>query len=162
MMNYSTSQFQINPSHPDSYADSEWREAERCNPKCKPLKPNPNPTKECKSPKPNPNPTEVRIEQEKETIVIHNTIHAEQLTDHRSGEKNSGTISKLAWLLFGLGSLLFLGSLMLLLAYGRSGNNNNNTKETVNNVTRTREVVRTERAGDTDIDLYFYAPRGRW
>jgi hypothetical protein len=102
-----------------------------------------------------------RVEEEvSETVVVNNVIQADQLARQRSVEQRSDIISKLSWLLLGLSSLLFLGSLLMLIAYGKSTNTNSITKETVNNINRTREVIRTDKVEDTDA--YYYAPRARW
>jgi hypothetical protein len=141
-------QTQSRQTSSDSCINSKWREADHCNPKCYPVGTEPISSK-------------LRIEEDStETVVINNSIQTEQLTRQRSAEQLSGTISKLAWLLFGLASLLFLGSMVLLVAYGRSANNHTITKETVNNINHTREVIRTEKV--EDVDGYYYAPRARW
>jgi hypothetical protein len=103
--------------------NSIWREADRCAPKCHPAEP--------VSP-------QLRVKENiSETVVIHNDI-----------SQRSDTISRLAWLLLGLASLLFLGSIFMLAAYGKSTNSNNVTKETTKTVTR--EIIRTERVADPD------------
>jgi len=145
MNSKSSRQTPSKPIDSDAYnTPSTWREADRCQPKYY-----------------EPPAPKVRIEKgETETIVINNSIQTEQLSGQRSVEQSSGTISRLAWLLLGLASLLFLGSMFMLMAYGKSTNNTSVTKETVNNINRTREVIRTEKSEDSDF--YYYAPRARW
>ncbi|NJO78476.1 MAG: hypothetical protein HC827_08075 [Cyanobacteria bacterium RM1_2_2] len=134
---------------------TKWREVTSCDTEC--ILPDPKPT-------PCPKPTNcetIREKDSKETYYFMSTTESEH--------KNSGGISKLAGLLLGLATLLFLGSMLsnlfmvwTLARVTNNSNNSNNSKEVVTTTT-TKEIIRevdgSKQAGD---EYYYYAPAARW
>ena len=130
----------------------QWKEADRCNGdrpiRCdQPKKP------DCDKDR-GDNNREVIRERDKETFIWFNA--AESSREHHT-RRDADTISKLAWLLLGLASLLFLGSMFMLLAYGRS-TNTTTIKEITNNTNKSREIIRVE----TDNDDVHLNPKALW
>jgi hypothetical protein len=128
----------------------QWQEAQRCQPirpiVCEPKKP------DCAPPK-----TEfIRERDSKETFIFMNSAESIQRTSD-SNLRSLDLISRLTWGLLGLASLLFLGSMLMMLAYGRSSNTT--VKETTNNINKTREVIRVEQS---DEDRPPYYPPALW
>lgn len=78
-------------------------------------------------------------------------------------QQTSCTISKLAWALFGLGTLLLLGSLIMAWTYPRL-TNTTTTKE----VTTTKEITNTTKAttvtdsDDRYINIDYHYPKALW
>lgn len=132
---------------------SQWQEAQRCKPNrqiiCEP-KP------ECE-----PHKREVIRERDsKETFIFMNSAESiERNSDRELRLSRRDAVSWLTWGLLGLASLLFLGSLLtLLLAANRGGSTT--IKEITNNNTKSREIVRVERADDDS--RHYYYPKARW
>jgi hypothetical protein len=121
--------------------EQRWQEANRCNV----------PQKPCPEPRPHPEPHPVICEHDSEEINIY--VNTEQ-----SHHGRSGIWSWLPWLLLGLTSLLLLGNLLIMFAAAQSVNNR--TKEVINTVSRSREVVRVEHS-DRDVE-HHDTPRARW
>lgn len=130
--------------------EPQWQEAKHCSPHdqtpCKPKPP------ECKPERPDV----VRERDSKETFIFLNNAESTQKSDRDS--RSADAISKLTWALLGLASLLFLGSMLMMLAYGRS-TNTTTIKEITNNTNKSREVIRVE--ADEDSNHYYY-PQARW
>lgn len=142
---------------------SKWREATPCESDDASPCSEPNPCKK-PNPRPDPNPcletnpcTTIREKDSKETYFLLNTAHSEH--------KNSESISKLAWILFGLATLLFLGSLfsnlLMVWTFARTTNNVNNSREVIT-TTSTKEVIRVVDNGHGGDEYYYYAPAARW
>ncbi|GAB4366494.1 MAG: hypothetical protein Kow00121_03930 [Elainellaceae cyanobacterium] len=130
-------------------SEPKWREASRCSPNDRPYCP---PTKP---------PEVIREKETKETYFLLNSAQSEQ--------RNSESFSKLGWILLGLATLLFLGSILgnlfMVWTLARSTNNSNsdNSREVINTTTTTREVVRViEDPGYGGDEYYYYAPPARW
>lgn len=130
---------------------SQWREATPCEPNYPPSYPEPKP---CET---------IRERDSKETYVVLNTAHS----DHRHSEP----ISKLAWILLGLATLLLLGSMLsnllmvwtLARANDNTNNSNTNNSKEVITTTTTKEVIRVSAdPGWQGDEYYYYAPAARW
>jgi hypothetical protein len=89
----------------------------------------------------------------RELWILLNSVHSLQQT--------SRLISTLAWALFGLGSLLVVGSLLMAWTYPRV-TNTNTTKEIVNTTTTTKETSSKDTVKDVSNDYNYYHPRGLW
>lgn len=130
--------YQSNPAKP------KWREAIRCETNTPPSYPDKKPHET------------IREKDTKETYFLMNTAS--------SGYHHSGSVSKLAWILFGLAALLFLGSLLsnllMVWTFARATESTNNSKEVITTTT-TREVVRVNDSHDRG-DYHYYAPAARW
>lgn len=86
------------------------------------------------------------------------------LSSAQAIQQTSYTISRLAWALFGLGSLLLLGSLIMAWTYPRLTNTTttkeiSHTKEVIN--TSTKEAT-TKDPGGKYIDVNYHYPRALW
>ncbi|PSB15128.1 hypothetical protein C7B61_16995 [filamentous cyanobacterium CCP1] len=161
-MNSNTTQ-----SEQNGYRSSvpQWREASPCEPVCPPSRPDkpdldkPCPDKPC-SDKPDPvtKCTEIiREKDSKETYFLVNTDRNEKNT-----EKNSDSLSKLAWFLLGLTGLLLLGSMLsnLLVVWALANSNNTQSREVITTTTTDREIQVVEKVGYDEY--YYYAPPARW
>lgn len=112
-----------------------------------------NPEKTCDSTPSCPDLPPIRCEDDsKELWILLSSVHSLRQT--------SRLIFSLAWALFGLGSLLVLGSLLMAWTYPRV-TNTNTTKEIVNTTT-TKETSLKDTAKDISADYHYYNPRGLW
>jgi hypothetical protein len=132
-----------------------WREASACEPTCSPKPDQPKPDQPC----PDPKCTEIiREKDSKETYFVWNTAQSEH--------KHTDSFSKLTWLLLGLSSLLFLGSILgnlfAVWALARSTETNNTSREVITTTNDTREVRVIEKVGYEGDEYYYYAPPARW
>lgn len=130
-----------------SVSGPKWREANQCNTDCRPVDPDP---KTCEI---------IREKDSKETWFLVNT--------EQSNHKQSESISKLTWILLGLATLLFLGSmlsnLLMVWTLARSTNNTNNSREVIETTTTKEEVIRVvQDPGYWLEEYYYYAPAARW